>query len=82
LIKGYPDTPGIYPDTPDIPDRDLETPPLVKGYPDTPLYVRILWTLFSDIPDKDPKTPVLAETLSKYHFEVVFVAHKYLYGFS
>jgi hypothetical protein len=35
------------------------------------VYVRILWTLLPDILDRDPEIPVLAETLSKYHFEVV-----------
>jgi hypothetical protein len=34
-VKGYPDTPGLCLDTPDIPDRDPKTPPLVKGYPNT-----------------------------------------------
>jgi hypothetical protein len=46
------------------------------------VYVQILRTLFPDILDRNPQTPVLTETLSKFHFEVVFVAHKYLYGFS
>jgi hypothetical protein len=28
LVKGYPNTPGICPDTPDIPDIDSEIPVL------------------------------------------------------
>jgi hypothetical protein len=38
--------------------------------------------MFPDIPDRNPEIPVLAEILSEYHFEVVFFAHRYLYGFS
>jgi hypothetical protein len=53
-----------------------------KGTRTLRVYVQILWTLFPDILDRVSETPVLAETLSNYHLKVVFVAHKYLYGFT
>jgi hypothetical protein len=68
--------------SPDIPDRDQEICRWWKGTQILWVYVRIVWMLSPNIWDIDSETPVLAKTLSKYYFEVVFVAQKYLYGFS
>ena len=55
---------------------------LANGYPETPGICSDTLDLVSDIPDFNPETPGLAGTLSRNHFGVVFVSHKYLYRFS